>query len=278
MARRESRAASALPTLRVTVRYALPGLCIAALLIAAMFVFHEIENFLIGDPRFALSSPGELAQTGPDIRLEGIVHASQSRVLDAFEEDTGRSLYLLPLAERRRSLLAVDWVKDASVSRIWPNRVEVRIEEREPVAFVQLPLRRRGTPFHAALIDEDGVILEQPPRSHYNLPVLIGIRPEQSEAARRQRVQRMLQLLEEIGPLGNQISEVDVSNPDNLKVTHDADGKAVTLILGRESFLSRLRNFLKHYPEIRRRMPAATTLDLRADDRITVVDGGGDGG
>ena len=38
----------------------------------------------------------------------------------------------MPLAERRRRLLAIDWVEDASVSRLWPNRVLVRITERKP--------------------------------------------------------------------------------------------------------------------------------------------------
>ncbi len=42
------------------------------------------------------------------------------------------------LGERRRRLLAVDWVKDASVSRRWPNRVSVNVIERRPVAFAQI--------------------------------------------------------------------------------------------------------------------------------------------
>ena len=49
-----------------------------------------------------------------------------------------------PLEERRRRLLAIDWVEDASVSRIWPNRLVVRIHERKPVAFVNLPVAEGG--------------------------------------------------------------------------------------------------------------------------------------
>ena len=54
----------------------------------------------------------------------------------------GRSVYLIPLDERRATLRTVDWVKDASVARVWPNRVVVRVAERKPVAFVTLGSRR----------------------------------------------------------------------------------------------------------------------------------------
>ena len=36
----------------------------------------------------------------------------------------------------------IDWVEDASVMRIWPDRLTVEIHERKPVAFVFSPLRR----------------------------------------------------------------------------------------------------------------------------------------
>ena len=39
-----------------------------------------------------------------------------------FNDDSGRSIYLLPLLDRRQTLRTVDWVKDASIVRLWPNR------------------------------------------------------------------------------------------------------------------------------------------------------------
>ena len=40
-------------------------------------------------------------------------------------------------------------------------------------------------------------------------------------------------------------------------------------MLGDRNFSSRLKNFLDHYPDIHRKMPQATSFDLRLDDRIT---------
>ena len=57
-------------------------------------------------------------------------HASRRAIEGAFAEDMGQSIYLLPLEARRSTLRTVDWVKDASVARIWPNRVLVTVDER----------------------------------------------------------------------------------------------------------------------------------------------------
>ncbi len=245
------------------------GIIAAAVL--ALVAFGAVEQFLVSDARFRLAGPAMYGEESPSLRVEGVTHAPRERILRVFQRDFGRSLYLLPAAERRRNLLAIDWVRDASVARIWPNRVAVRIAERVPVAFVQLASPPAGAS-RVALIDEDGVILEPHGPARFRLPVVTGIRRDQSEAARREAVQRMLHLLREVGPLGTRISEIDVGDPDNLKLIEQVDDRALVLLLGNRRFRPRLENFLSHYAEIRKRLPGATTLDLRIDDRIIVVE------
>jgi cell division protein FtsQ len=207
------------------------------------------------------------------------VYTAREKVFGAFASDYGRSLYLLPLAERRRSLLSIDWVRDVTVSRLWPDRVAVRIVERKPVAFVQLPRQRSSfSSSEVALIDAEGVILEQPPRARFTLPVLSGIRREQTQAMRRQRVAVAMHLVGELGDLAGQVSEIDVADPENVKLIQPAEGRMVLLMLGNRNFLTRLRNFISHYPEIQKRLPSAVTFDLRLDDRITALREDGRGG
>jgi cell division protein FtsQ len=45
----------------------------------------------------------------------------------------------------------------------------------------------------------------------------------------------------------------------------------VTLLLGDQNFAVRYQNFINHYAEIHEKMPEASSLDLRMEDRITVV-------
>ncbi len=273
MAKKKPETADARWPWRAALRYLLSILPVAALLVGGIIAFQTVERFLIEDPRLALRPAEKWGEISPDIHVEGIVHASRARVMEVFAKDTGRSLYLFPTRERRLRLLGVDWVKEATVSRVWPNQVFVRIEEREPAAFVRLPPHRAGGPARVALIDEHGVILEQPPRTRYDLPVVTGILEEQSEEVRAQRLRSMMGFLRDLGELAKHVAEVDVGEPSNLKALMLVEDRAVLLYLGRENFRSRVENFLAHDADIWRRLPEADTFDLRLDDRITAVTG-----
>jgi cell division septal protein FtsQ len=171
----------------------------------------------------------------------------------------------MPLSDRRTTLRKVDWVKDAAVARAWPNRILVNVAERTPVAFVTLGSSRFG------LIDEDGVILP-PAADRFHLPVLIGVQQRDSIESRRRSVRLLMKLVASVGDSATNFAEVDVSDPSNLKVRQSSSGRMITLLLGDGNYGTRYRNFKNHYSEIRQKLPGAGTLDLRIEDRITVVD------
>src|SRR5690242_12785431 len=93
----------------------------ALVLIAALYLFHRLEQFLVRDPRFALGGPqstGPGSAAGDDsLLLSGAAHASPRSIQGVFDGDYGRSVYLIPIEARRTTLQTVDWVKDASVAR-----------------------------------------------------------------------------------------------------------------------------------------------------------------
>jgi len=230
---------------------ALGLLCVASAAAAA-----KIRKFMVTGPQFILSQNRSEALT-----LEGAQRTSRAKVLRVFASDFGRSIFSIPLAERRRRLLAIDWVEDASVSRVWPDRLVVRILERTPVAFVLFPAGVMS-------IDANGVLLETPPLAKFSFPVLSGIKEGDSEPVLRERVHSMLRVLADLGPQAKDVSEVNVSDPENIRLVAQVAGRAVELIMGGENYARRYQNFLNHYPEIRKRSPQAKTFDLRLDDRI----------
>lgn len=222
----------------------------------------HVRNFALTNPQFLLSLEAREA-----LVVEGVRHASRARVVHVFDVDFGRSVFAVSLAERRRRLMAIDWVEDASVSRIWPNRLVVRITERKPVAFVNLPLATGTT--RVLLIDTAGVLLEPPPQARFAFPVLSGITEAHSEYGRRIRVRAMLRLLADLGPAAKEISEVNAADLENLRIITAMEGRAVELQLGDANFGRRYQTFLAHYGEIRKRSENILTFDLRLDDRIT---------
>jgi len=251
---------------RASIRVMLAGGVIAG----GLYAFQRVELFLLRDPRFVIAIP-DFGLESPSLKIQGVRYASRSQVLKAFAPDFGRSLYQVPLKDRRAHLLQLDWVRDASVSRIWPNQLFIRIKEREPVAFIQVAAAGGISRF--SMIDADGVVLQPPKQAVFKLPLVLGIKPEEPPHQRRDGVHRMTRLFEELGPLAAKISEVDVGDPDNLKVTTKVDNRAITLLLGDRNFPQRMQNFLTHYPQIQQKLPSATTLDLRLEDRITAVEG-----
>jgi len=163
----------------------------------------------------------------------------------------------------------VDWVEDATVSRIWPNRLLVSITERQPVAFVSLPLRGSSSTARFLLVDAQGVLLDPPLRAQFAFPVLTGLTDDQTDAERRVRVRAMQNLMDDLGPTGQNISEINAAHPDDLTVVAQVEGRPLELQLGDGNYAKRLQNFLLHYPEIRKHAAEVTTFDLRLDDRIT---------
>ncbi len=271
MAQDAPRKRRPIPT-KTILRYSGIAAVMCLFLAGGIYASQRFEQFVIRDPRFFLAGPADYGQESANIQLSGVRYASRTRILRLFDDDYGRSVYLLPLAARRKAMLSVSWVRDASIVRIWPDRVSVAVNERKPVAFVKLPA---GGIVRWALIDEEGVILDPPARAPFRLPVLSGVPATESASTRAKRVKRMLQLMKDLGRRADGVSEVDVADLDDLKISWAAQGRAVTLLMGDSNFSSRLENFLDHFPDIHRKMPEASTFDLRLDDRITGLEDSG---
>ncbi len=240
------------------------GVCIVAS-VSTAWAAKTVRGFLNTDARFVLRSPV------PGVKNEGVTvtgatYTSVGSVQQVFAQDYGRSIFDISIAERRRRLLGIDWIEDASVSRIWPNRIAVHLKERTPVAFVNVPHRA------FLLIDAEGVLLSPPPRANFAFPVLSGVWMLQTEAERKTRVQAALHLLDDLGPVAKDVSEVNAALPDDLRITTEINGKAVDLWMGDTNYGSRYRNFMEHFADIRAGSPNASVFDLRIDDRITASD------
>jgi cell division protein FtsQ len=234
----------------------------AAVAASLAFGAREVDAFMLHDPRFGMQA----------LEFRGEVYANRARLRSVFDPDFGASVFNIPLAERRRHLLAVDWVSSASISRIWPNKIIVTIRERQPVAFAKLPIgavvKGGSTRYRMSLIDSEGVLLAIPPRVRFHLPVLSGVTELQPEADRKIRVAAMLHLLDDMGPQAKDISEVNAALPEDMRLITTINGRAVELWVGDQHYRSRYMLFLSHYAEMRAHSDDSNIFDLRMEDRI----------
>ena len=217
----------------------------------------EVRQFLIRDARFRI--PG-----ASSIHSVGLSEVNRTEVLPIFGEDIGRNIFFVPLQDRRRQLEAIPWVKEATVMRFLPDQLSVSIVERTPVAMV-----RQGNTVELA--DIDGVILAMPPalmaQHHYSFPVVTGIDSRDSAAGRKTRMavyQRfMVELDQNQQNLSRQVSEIDLSDPEDLRATISEPGADILAHFGEDQFLHRLQIYKAHIAEWRQRYPRLIGVDLR---------------
>jgi len=168
------------------------------------------------------------------IEISGVHNASRAHVMEVAGADIGRNIFFVPLEERQHQLEKMPWVESATVMRLLPNRIAVEIKERTPVAFVQIGPR-------ISLIDAYGEIMDMPAdrRTKYSFPVIRGIsdtEPLSSRAAAMKIYNRMAAELDSGGTDGarytRQLSEVNLSDPEDVKVMADEGGGALLIHLG----------------------------------------------
>ena len=232
-------------------------------------MYLAIDNFLVTDIRFFLPGPPEPGEQSETFQINGVRNVTEEQIVQVFGRDFGRSVFLCPLKERRLKLLGIDWVKEASIGRLWPNRLVIRITERKPEAFVQMQAAD-GTML-LSLIDAEGVLLDPQRARSFRLPVLTGVARAKGDAGRRERMKRFLRMQSELGSYMDKISEIDVG----LQTTqnHSAVRQAGIDTDARqpEIIVSAMRTSSITTRRFEGACRTRSCLDLRLKDRITAV-------
>lgn len=102
------------------------------------------------------------------VRVSGNAETSEIDILERLELDGWTSLVGFDADLARQRIAGLPWVKQASVRKIYPDAIEVRIEERKPFAIWQ-----HGR--QLAIVDRAGdVIVPFSGGRHSVLPLVIG--------------------------------------------------------------------------------------------------------
>jgi cell division protein FtsQ len=227
-----------------------------------------VRSFFDHDPRFRVDS-------SDSIQTMGNSQLTRAELLSVFGEDIGRNIFYIPLAERRAELEQIPWVEHATVMRILPNQLRVAVRERTPVAFVRA-VNRNGD--QIKLVDGAGVILDMPPAMmaarHFSFPVVTGIDPGDPLSVRGARMalyQKFIAALDSSGEhLSANMSEVNLSDPEDVRVTVPAKSSDLLLHFGDTNFLARYRIYQSHLSEWEQQYPQLAAVDLRYDSEVVL--------
>jgi cell division protein FtsQ len=153
--------------------------------------------------------------------------------------------------------------------RFVPNRLKVEVHERTPVAFARIGSR-------ILLIDAGGALMDLPGngKTKFSFPVILGASSGEPLSTRAARMKIYNELIGQMDSGGAQyshdLSEVDLSDPDDVKVLASDPQGAVLVHLGSSNYLDRYKVYVSHVQEWRQQFDKLESVDLRYDRQIVV--------
>ena len=206
-------------------------------------------------------------ESSDNIEVTGMQNATKAQIMEVMGADIGRNIFFIPLAQQKAQLEQIPWVESASVMRFVPNRLKVEIHERTPVAFARVGPRM-------FLIDAGGTLMELSPKHKYSFPVILGMNPGEPLSTRAPRMKTYSEMVRDLDAGGasysQDLSEVDVSDLEDVKVRVNDPAGDVLVHLGSSDYLRRYKIYVTHAQGWRRQFEKLESVDLRYDNQIIV--------
>jgi cell division protein FtsQ len=228
------------------------------LLFLLLFVGHSVYVHLLEDPIFRVR----------EFEVAGNRKISEETVLSLAEIEGMPNLFTLRLKDVAKRLESHPWVDQVRVRKVFPNKIAVQIEEREPVAI--LPLEE------LYYIDTKGVIFATVGDADaYNYPFLTGLTRqtlEKDPVESKHLIIKALEFLrivdkERVFP-PEEISEIHMEKMDGIRYFTKAEGLQVKM--GWEQFGEKLRRLSIILSDLQKRGLSAVSIDCSDLKRMVV--------
>ena len=205
--------------------------------------------------RFAIPNRFRIAS----IEVKGNRFLSEGEVREMLGPAMGGNLISADLDGLRANLAASPWVGGAIVRRKLPDTLLVDVTERFPIALAETD--------QLYVMDASGELIDLlgPRTAGFDLPIIRGLGGVSVEV-RRDRARRANTLLEDLGDLSSEVSEISVDRSGDLMVVLRGDGSV--LKLADPPYRKRVLSFLALRQKLTERCPDAEYFDLRFKDRI----------
>lgn len=209
---------------------------------AALLIVYGCIHYVVHLPVFPLR----------EIRIVGDVgHVTNEQVAAVIARELRGNFFTVDLAQAREAFEKLPWVRKVNVRRQWPDRLEVAVEEHQPLA-------RWGS---AALVNAHGEVFEA--AINGTLPVFFG--PEGTAA---EVVARYAEFDRLLASIGRKVVLITLSARRAWQLRLD-DG--MVLQLGRENLEARLAGFVSAYQRTVARLPQPPShVDLRYSNGFAV--------
>lgn len=193
--------------------------------------------------------PIEVVHIGGELR-----YLSRANLEQVVARELNGGFFSLDLEGLQAAVSGVPWVAQASVRRLWPNRIELQVRERRPAA------RWSGQ----SLVTAEGEVFHpQANEIPEGLPNLVG--PDQGSAPRL--LLRYQQWQDLVGTRGLKIEELKVDARGAWSLRFQ---EGLRLELGKSDVPERLARFLNVLPQLQAQPATPERIDLRYGNGLAV--------
>ena len=229
------------------------------LLSAGLFAIHFSRSFIMTTPFFVLS----------EVSLEGNKKVSRNELLKKAGIHDDSNIFSLDIEEAGKSIADMPWVKTVSMEREFPNKLKIRIEEREPLALIKL----EGLYY---VDEESNVFAKADSETGWDFPVVAGLNRKALLKGSKDTFRKLdkgLQFLKSIKDRDGifswaSISEIIVDKKGGL--TLYTIGSGIPVYLGKTGFEKRLVRAEKTLTDLQRRGIKARLIDADFIDKVLV--------
>ncbi len=241
-------------TLKKTTRLALQLFGLAFFIFVAHWVYvHRLE-----DPYFRVR----------EIEVQGGRKIPKETLLSLTVIEGMPNLFSVKLKEVIKRLEAHPWIEQVRVRKVFPNKILIQIEERKPMAIIQLE--------DLYYIDAKGEIFSTVGEGdEYNYPYLTGLSRrvlEKDPTEAKRLIAKALEILRIVGkeklPPLEEISEIHMEKAFGIQCFTKAGG--VEVRMGWEDFGEKLAKLSLIWADLRKRGVSAVSIDCSDLKRMIV--------
>lgn len=192
------------------------------------------------------------------VQVHGNRFLSEGEVRALLGPADGANILGLDIEDLTRRLRASPWLDDATVRRSLPDTLQVEVRERAPLALAEVD--------RLYLMDAQGDLIDLygSRTATWDLPIVRGLRAL-SDDARRERARRAALLIEDLGELEAEVSEIEALPNGDLAVVLRGGER---LLVGLPPYAPAFTTFLAMRRDLAERCPDAEAFDLRFRGRI----------
>ncbi|OGT77294.1 MAG: hypothetical protein A3G71_03395 [Gammaproteobacteria bacterium RIFCSPLOWO2_12_FULL_38_14] len=179
------------------------------------------------------------------ITIEGeCQHIDKKAIRQAILPFTKNNFFTINMGDLRERLLRFPWLNTVLISKEWPNRLHIQLQEQKPIASW----------CQHNLINSEGKFFGDPKEISLSLPDLCGPTGEQHNVW-----QTYILLNEEFSYVNLKIKSLELTHQETWNIELD---NGIKLILGQKDLKKRLDRFVRSYPGLTQQ-GAIEYIDLR---------------